>query len=55
MTSYRDRKEAGEYAPPAEDLDGLSKDELLAEAERRGIEVPSGATKTEIKAAIEAS
>ena len=33
-------------------LDSMTKDELLAEAEQRGVEVKSGATKAEIVAAL---
>ena len=37
---------------PEADLDGMTKDELLAEAERRGIEIASGSTKAEILTAL---
>ena len=33
-------------------LEGMSKDELVAEADRRGVELKSGATKAEILAAL---
>lgn len=47
--------------PEAEDgvqpdaFEGLTKDELLAEAERRGLDVPSGATKAVILEALRAA
>jgi hypothetical protein len=44
---------AGTEAPAA-DLDQMTKDELLAEAERRGVEVKSSDTKAEIIAALNA-
>ncbi len=37
---------------PDEQLENLTKDELLEEAERRGVEVKTSATKTEIAAAL---
>jgi hypothetical protein len=37
----------------ANPLDAMTKDELLAEAAARGIEVPSGATKAEVRAALD--
>jgi hypothetical protein len=41
--------------PEAEsEFDAMTKDELLDEAYARGIDVPSGATKAEIREAIEA-
>ena len=40
---------------PAVDLDSMTKDELLAEAERRSVEVKSGSTKAEILSAISAT
>lgn len=42
-------------AGPAEDksLDGMTKDELIAEAEARGVEVAKSWTKDEIRSAIE--
>ncbi len=43
--------EAPPQLPP--DLGAMSKDELLAEAERRGVRVSSNDTKAEIVAAIE--
>jgi len=36
------------------DLDGMTKDQLIAEAERRGVEVRSSDTKAEIVAALRA-
>jgi len=68
MTAYRDRKAAGMYANPqppgpddkydvepatGEDLDAMSKDELLALAKERGVS-PANATmtKAELKAAL---
>lgn len=36
------------------DLDAMTKDELIAEAERRGVEVKSSETKAEILAALKA-
>ncbi|WP_375261850.1 hypothetical protein [Palleronia sp.] len=37
------------------DLDKMSKDELIAEAERRGVEISSGATKAQIVEALNAA
>lgn len=57
MTPYRDRKERGDFAPPSEgegtNLGSMTKDELLAEAERRGVDATSAMTKADIQAAIE--
>ena len=39
----------------ADDLDAMTKDELLALADERGVEVPASATKAEIREAIEAA
>lgn len=36
------------------DLDSMTKDELIAEAEARGIEVPSGALKADVRALLDA-
>ena len=57
MTRYRERQEAGEFAPPADELalDSMTKAELLAEAKRRGVEVAESSTKAEIQAALEAA
>lgn len=38
---------------PSGDLAGMTKDELLAEADRRGVEVSASSTKAEITAALE--
>ena len=49
--------DGGSSAPEPESGDGLdamTKDELLAEAQARGVEVNSSMTKDEIKAAIRA-
>jgi hypothetical protein len=37
------------------DLDAMTKDELLDEADARGVEIPSGATKAEIREALESA
>jgi hypothetical protein len=37
------------------ELDGMTKDELLDRADELGLEVPSGATKAEVREAIEAA
>jgi hypothetical protein len=39
-------------AAGASDLDAMTKDELLTEAERRGVKVDAGMTKAEIREAI---
>jgi hypothetical protein len=44
----------GEPESPAFNLDRANKAELLAEAERRGIEVPADATKQDLKDALSA-
>lgn len=59
MTAYRDRKEAGLYEPgsqsgQANELDGMSKEDLLARAQAQGISPANAAmTKAELKAALE--
>jgi hypothetical protein len=57
MTAYRDRQEAGEFAPEAgaDSLDALSKDELLAYARDHGIAANASMAKADIRAAIEAA
>ncbi|MCK5934487.1 MAG: hypothetical protein KAG89_20230 [Fulvimarina manganoxydans] len=44
--------ETSDHEPAARDLDQMTKDELIAEAERRGVEVQSSDTKAEIMAAL---
>jgi hypothetical protein len=48
----REARLAGGETVPDEQLDQLTKDELLAEADLRGVQVKSGATKPEIVAAL---
>jgi hypothetical protein len=43
---------AGGGPPPEADLDAMTKDQLLAEADRRGVEVERTATKAEIREAL---
>jgi len=59
MTPHRDRLLAGDYEAggtrgvDAEDLDSMTKDELLSLAGERGLPVTSASTKAEIRAALE--
>jgi len=46
--------EPGPVEPEANSLDDMTKDELIEEASRRGIDVNSAMTKAEIRAAIDA-
>lgn len=45
----------GDDSPPGDepDLDAMTKDELLAEAQARGLDVNASMTKAEIRAAID--
>jgi branched-subunit amino acid aminotransferase/4-amino-4-deoxychorismate lyase len=45
-------EQAAAAAEQGDGLDGLTKDELLQEAEDRGVEVKTSATKAEILAAL---
>ena len=45
---------SGGGGPPPDALDSMTKDQLLAEADRRGVEVERTATKAEIREALEA-
>lgn len=45
-------EQAAAASQPGDGLDGLTKDQLLGEAEARGVEVRTSATKTEILAAL---
>ena len=50
-----DEGTGGSVADPEDDgLDAMTKDELLAEADARGVDASSSMTKDEIKAAIRA-
>jgi hypothetical protein len=42
----------GQYAEPAKPLDEMTKDELVAEAERRGVDVDASMTKAQIREAL---
>jgi hypothetical protein len=59
VTRYRERREAGEFEPPAEEavtgLDAMTKEELLEHARELGV-TPANRdmTKDEIRAGIEA-
>lgn len=66
MTRYRERREAGEFEPPAvvaeeggppgapSSYDSMTKAELLAEAQSRGISPANNdMTKDELRAALE--
>jgi hypothetical protein len=55
MTHYRDRLEAGEFDPPktADDLDAMTKAELIEHAKSVGVEVSETATKGDVRKAIE--
>ena len=44
---------AGEAPPEGDSLDSMTKDQLLDHAAGLGVDVPSGATKAEIRAAID--
>jgi hypothetical protein len=59
MTRYRERREAGEFEPPAEEattgLDAMTKEELLDYARERGVSPANrDMTKDEIRAGIDA-
>jgi len=65
MTVYRQRREAGQYRPDmgwiakaeaevTDDLDAMTKDELLAAARERGLPVKPAMSKAEIREALEA-
>ncbi|SMD10045.1 hypothetical protein SAMN06297251_12729 [Fulvimarina manganoxydans] len=47
--------ETSDHEPVVRDLDEMTKDELIAEAARRGVEVKSSDTKAEIMAALTAA
>ena len=61
MTPHRDRLLAGDYdpgktattTPTGEELDGMTKAELVAYGEQIGAEVDSSATKADVRAAID--
>jgi hypothetical protein len=57
MTRYRERLEAGEFAPPEQpqDLGALSKDELIEKASEMGVDISPRWTKDEIREALERS
>jgi branched-subunit amino acid aminotransferase/4-amino-4-deoxychorismate lyase len=57
VTKYRERREAGEYAPPASsgDLEGMTKQELLDQAAKQHVEVQASMSKADILAAIKAA
>ena len=59
MTVYRDRREAGLYAPPTaepepdDELSAMTKDQLIAEAQALGITpAHAGMSKGDLQAAI---
>jgi hypothetical protein len=59
MTEYRNRRERGEYdtaatTPTADQLDGMTKAELIDYADTIGADVDASETKAEIRAAIDA-
>jgi hypothetical protein len=59
MTRYRERREAGEFEPPAgeeaTDLDAMTKEELLEYARELGVSPANrDMTKDELRAGIEA-
>jgi hypothetical protein len=51
----QEERAAAEQAHAADGLGDLTKDQLLAEAERRGIDVKTSASKAEILAAVRAT
>jgi hypothetical protein len=55
MTRYRERREAGEFEPPAEPtgLDQMTKAELLQLASERGLDVHERMTKDELREVID--
>jgi hypothetical protein len=55
MTRYRERREAGDFAPRADKtLDEMTKEELLELARARGVSPANAAmTKEELKEALE--
>ncbi|HEU0193316.1 MAG TPA: hypothetical protein VFQ71_03900 [Gaiellales bacterium] len=64
MTVYRQRREAGQYRPDVgwvakaeaevtDDLDAMTKDELLRAARDRGLQASAAMTKAEIRAVLE--
>jgi len=57
VTKYRERQEAGEFAPPAagSDLDGMTKAELLEYGKQRGVHVSNEMSKADILAAVKAA
>jgi hypothetical protein len=54
MTAYRDRREAGDYAPPGDGngVDGMTKAELLDYAAAHGLDVQASMSKADILAAV---
>jgi len=57
VTKYRERLEAGEFAPPAagSDLDAMTKQELLEYGKQRGVQVSNDMSKADILAAVKAA